>query len=670
MSERSISTISDGLAGSLLDTLDDLFFTFDERGRFHQWNRAVVEVTGYDDEELASMSPADFFEGEDVRSVTAAVAETFETGRTRVEAAVVTNDGERIPYEFRTVRIAEGTDAGPGFCGIGRDITDRRASERERRVVLDRMTDAFFAVDTEWRLTYANDRAAEVLSAAMTGDVDAGEVEGNELWKAVPEAVDTVFYDRYHEAMRTQASVSFREHYGPLDTWFDVRAYPSETGLSVFFRDVTERQCQAEEIESRERVLREIYDVISDVDRSFEEQVGELMEIGRDVLGTGYATLSRIDGRTYVFEHVRSPGGEIAAGDTVPLSATNCERAVATERTLVIEDATDDADLAERAGHTEWGISCYLGAPVLVDGDVYGTFCFYDEEPREAPFSDWEVTLVDLMAQWVSYELERRRTNERLARKNERLEEFASIVSHDLRNPLNVLQGSLDLVEETGDPEQFAACRRAADRMEGLIDDVLTLARQGETVEDPLRVRLAGIVEEGWASVRTDGATLRTETDRTVLADESRLRRIIENLVRNSVEHSSTGSRTQSGDAVEHGARRASARDARGDSVEHSSTGSRNRASPDDAVEHGSGSVTVIVGDLDDGFYVEDDGPGVPAEERERVFDSGYSTSENGTGFGLAIVERIVEAHGWTIDLAESDDGGARFEIRGVEFAE
>jgi signal transduction histidine kinase len=532
------------------------------------------------------------------------------------------------------------------------------------------MTDAFFAVDSEWRLTYVNDRAGDVLSAAAADDRSPSELVGTVLWEAVPEAVDTVFYDRYHEAMRTQEPVAFRERYGPLGVWFDVRAYPSETGLSVFFRDVTDQQRHRERIESRERVLRELYDVIADAGRSFDEQVGALMEIGRDVLGTGYATLSRVEGETYVFEAARSPDGGIGAGDTVPLSVTNCERTVAIERTLVIEDAATDAEFAGRPAHAEWGISCYLGAPVRVDGEVYGTFCFYDEEPREEPFSDWEVTLVDLMAQWVSYELERRRTNERLARKNERLEEFASIVSHDLRNPLNVLQGSLDLAEETGDPEQFAACRRAADRMEGLIDDVLTLARQGETVEDPLRVRLAGIVEEGWASVRTDGATLRTETDRTVLADESRLRRIIENLVRNSVEHSSTGSRTQSGDAVEHGARRASARDARGDSVEHSSTGSRNRASPDDAVEHGSGSVTVIVGDLDDGFYVEDDGPGVPAEERERVFDSGYSTSENGTGFGLAIVERIVEAHGWTIDLAESDDGGARFEIRGVEFAE
>ena len=656
MSERSPAATSDAFAGSSYGASTDLLFTFDGDGRLRAWNRAVAGVTGYDDETLSSMCPADLFEGEDAERVTAAVAEVFETDRSRVEASVVTSDGERIPYEFQSVRL---DDAGerPRFCGVGRDITDRRDAERERQAVLDRMTDAFFSVDREWRLTYLNDRAADVLSAAMGRDSPDGPMVDLGLWEAIPEAVGTAFHEQYCEAMRTQEPVSFREYYAPLESWFDVRAYPSETGLSVFFRDVTEQQRYRSRLETRERVFRELYDVTADADRSFEEQVEALMDVGRDVLDTEYATLSRVEGETYVFESVQSPDRDVDPGDTAPLSATNCERAVATERTLVLADvATDAPDLAERAGNAEWGISCYLGAPVVVDGEVYGTFCFYDEEPRPEPFSEWEVTLVDLMAQWISYELEHQRANEHLARNNERLEEFASIVSHDLRNPLNVLQGTLDIAEETGDPEQFEACRRAADRMEGLIEDVLTLARQGETVADPLPVNLAGLVEECWTGVETDGASLRLETDRVVVADRGRLKQVFENLFRNSVEHGSTAPRSQ----------------AREDSVEHGSTDSRTQS--DDSVEHGStggsdaAGVTVTVGDLDDGFYVEDDGPGIPEDERERVFDSGYSTAENGTGFGLAIVGRIVEAHGWAVEVAEGDDGGARFELRSVEF--
>jgi signal transduction histidine kinase len=76
--------------------------------------------------------------------------------------------------------------------------------------------------------------------------------------------------------------------------------------------------------------------------------------------------------------------------------------------------------------------------------------------------------------------------------------------------------------------------------------------------------------------------------------------------------------------------------------------------------------VTVTIGELDDGVYVADDGPGIPPEEREDVFEAGYSTSGSGTGFGLSIVEQVAEAHDWTVRVTESASGGARFEIVGM----
>ncbi|PSQ16582.1 hypothetical protein BRD00_10515 [Halobacteriales archaeon QS_8_69_26] len=85
------------------------------------------------------------------------------------------------------------------------------------------------------------------------------------------------------------------------------------------------------------------------------------------------------------------------------------------------------------------------------------------------------------------------------------------------------------------------------------------------------------------------------------------------------------------------------------------------------AVEHGGDDVTVTVGALDGGFYVADDGPGIPEDRREEVFDVGTSTAADGTGFGPTIVRHIVETHGWRVRVAESEDGGARFEVTGVE---
>jgi len=217
-----------------------------------------------------------------------------------------------------------------------------------------------------------------------------------------------------------------------------------------------------------------------------------------------------------------------------------------------------------------------------------------------------------------------------LERQNERLDAFASVVSHDLRSPLNVAGGRLELAREECDSEHLGAVADAHDRMDALIADLLELARQGDPVGETEPVDLGAVPEGCWETVATADATLRVETDRSICADPSRLRQLFENLYRNSVEHGSTG-----------------------------------------AADTGAG-VTVTVGDLDggDGFYVEDDGPGIPADRREDVFEAGYSTTGEGTGFGLSIVAEIVEAHGWEIGVTDAADGGARFEITGVSFAD
>ena len=215
---------------------------------------------------------------------------------------------------------------------------------------------------------------------------------------------------------------------------------------------------------------------------------------------------------------------------------------------------------------------------------------------------------------------EREQREQRLNRQNERLEEFASIVSHDLRNPLNVADGRLKLAREECDSEHLEHAERALARMDALIEDLLTLAREGETADDPEPVDLAATVDGCWVNVETADATLVIDVNRTIHADESRLKQLVENLVRN-------------------------------------------------AVEHGGDTVTVTVGELDDGFYVEDDGPGIPESERDDVFDAGYSTNEAGTGFGLSIVKQVVNAHDWTIRVTEGSKGGARFEVSGVTFS-
>ncbi|WP_261372793.1 sensor histidine kinase, partial [Haloferax volcanii] len=162
---------------------------------------------------------------------------------------------------------------------------------------------------------------------------------------------------------------------------------------------------------------------------------------------------------------------------------------------------------------------------------------------------------------------ERKTRESELERQNERLEEFANIVSHDLRNPLSVARGNLELARETGDEVRFDTAERALEQMEELIDDLLSLARRGQLVDETERVDLGAVARQAWATTDTGDAELVTSQSVVVDADEDRLAELLSNLFRNAVEHGSTGNQTASGDAAEHG-----------------STGSRD--TPDDALEH------------------------------------------------------------------------------------
>lgn len=205
-----------------------------------------------------------------------------------------------------------------------------------------------------------------------------------------------------------------------------------------------------------------------------------------------------------------------------------------------------------------------------------------------------------------------------LRQERDRLDQFASIVSHDLRNPLNVAEGRIVLAQEEHESEHHAAATQALDRMNQLIESILTLAREDAAVTSTDQVNLADTIAYCWENVETKNARLSVESTRDIEADQARLQQLLENLIRN-------------------------------------------------AVDHGGEEVTVTIGDCDGGFFVEDNGPGIGRNDRRRVLEPGYSTSATGSGIGLSIVREIVDAHGWNIMIKNSEDGGARFEITGIE---
>ncbi|ARS90250.1 hypothetical protein B1756_11295 [Natrarchaeobaculum aegyptiacum] len=225
-----------------------------------------------------------------------------------------------------------------------------------------------------------------------------------------------------------------------------------------------------------------------------------------------------------------------------------------------------------------------------------------------------------------------------LERQNERLEEFGRTVAHDLRNPVQTIRGFLDVAEEADDPgDAFEEIRTSLDRMSVLIEELLELAREGQTVVHPEPDSLERTARAAWGQVKTGEMCLEVDEDAEVMMDRARVQQLLENLVRNAREHAGTDATVRIGTVA--------------------------AESPDESDEQPDDP------DSPTGFYVEDDGPGIPEKLRDSVFDTGYTTNEDGTGFGLAIVDQIADAHNWRVAVAEGSDGGARFEFRDVEFA-
>lgn len=454
-----------------IDTLDDIFYVVGLDGELIRWNRQLPHVTGYADEEISKMHPADFFADADADRITDGIEQALRTGQATVEADLRTSNGERIPYEFSSRRMTDADGDPVGIAGVGRDITTRKDRERELTrsnrllsTLFETLPVGVTVLDTDGRIVRANRRAEELLGLTMSETSDR-TYEAPE-WQIIDEDGEPV----------PDSELPF--------------ARVRDTGESVFD-----------------------------------------------------------------YEHgIRWPDG--------------------TERWLSVN-----------------------ATPLPTTGDAL--------ERVVAAITD--VT-------------EQREHEQTIEQQNERLEKFASVVSHDLQSPLTVAQGRLELARENPDSEHLDAIGRAHERMDVLIEDVLTLAREGQPVSDVESVSLPTVVNRCWRNVETDAATLLVETDSRIQADASRLKQLLENLIRN-------------------------------------------------AVEHGGDEVTVRFGDLADGsgFYVEDDGVGIPDDERDRIFDAGYTTTTDGTGLGLDIVTEIVDAHGWEIRVTAGQDGGARFEISGVE---
>ncbi|ATW87261.1 PAS domain S-box-containing protein [Halohasta litchfieldiae] len=605
-----------------LEALDDSFYMLDANGYLERWNPALTEITGYSDAELAEINAIELFSEVDHERVTEAIGAVLETGSAVVEAELLTKEGKPIPHEFTGTRLTDAEGNVRGIIGIGRDVSERR--ERLRRL----------------------------------------------------QKQETAFR-RLHQTASTSAP--------------------------------------------------------------FEEKIADLLNFGREYMGVEQGFFTRFENGTQRVVVGVGPNEQLQDGAEAPFSESYCRYTVDpdSESPLTVTNAAEEGWKDDPA-FERFGLACYAGSKITVDGETIGTICFADRNPQDREFTEIQETFIELLTEWVSYEIERaererkyRRLTERISdayyavdtdftvtywndviatridapaeevlgtnlweyfpeiegtvveerlreametqeptsceyyyepadywtalqiypdkdglaviskditdrkeyeaqleRSNERLQEFAYILSHDLQEPLRMVSSYIDLLEveldeyldeETQEYMNFAV--DGADRMRGMIDGLLQYSRVESEGEEFSETDVEDVVDgiQDDLQLKIDDANAEVVVDElpTVQADYDQLGQLFQNLLKNAIEHGGSGTR-----------------------IEIS------------AAKTPSGYQ----------FAVSDNGPGIPVDEQDDIFglfDKGGDSE--GTGIGLAVCERIITRHNGDIWVESDGESGTTF---------
>lgn len=573
----------------ILANSSDYVMIVDEMLQISYISPSVERVMGYSADELIGENPLEYVYEDDLTTAGEALADLLRNGgEVSVEYRAPHRDGSIRWLEVRGANFCDLPTIGGVLVNV-RDITERKKRALEVQELRERFqgyvehaSDIITEVDERGRIQYESPAIERILGYKQ------GELVGESVFEYVHHDDRDRLWEEFHRVIESPRDITERVEYRfkhADESWVWLESIGSnqlETSIKGYVinsRDITERKAQRRELERSKTVIETVLHhhpdgiMVEDADREILLVNEQLI----DIFGI--------------------------EGTPEDLIGTDFRDAAAAIESVVADPATFRDTIEHRIADREPVIGEEL---LLADGRIL-----------ERDYLPYSVAASHANLWIYRDETDRKREERERDRQNARLDEFASIVSHDLRNPLTVAKGRLDLAAEECESEHISHVARALDRMEVLIADLLTLARKGNQISEQESVALAALVQDCWHNVETEQATLQTPTDRAILADRSRLQQLLENLLRN-------------------------------------------------AIDHAGPTVTVTVGNLSDGFFLEDDGPGIPEENRTTVFDAGFTTKSSGTGFGLSIVKQIAEAHGWEVTIGEAHNGGARFEITGV----
>lgn len=429
----------------LLGNVELISMMLDRDARITYCNKYLLRLTGWRYEEIFGKNWFEVFIPPEIAHLkdefyTALIANQPET--MHHENDILTRSGEHRLIRWNNLVLRSGAGDVIGIASIGEDITERKHAADQIHGLAERLTttlesitDAFFTVDTEWRFTFLNRKAEELLRRTRT------ELTGQCIWTEFPDTIGSTFEREYRRAMADNHSVDFEEFYPPLNTWFGVRAYPSEQGLAVYFQDISERkQAETRLRVEEERHLRQRNALIELAGEggTGEDLMGtirQITEISAKTLGVARASIWRHNqDRTALrcMDLYEAGTGRHTAG--MEFSANDFPayfRALAALHPIVVEDAQSDARTgAFSESHFQpLGITSLLDVPIRLGGPEAGVLCHEHVGPLRQWTAD-EVSFAVAVANLAALALEwsdRKRSEQAMKRAVQRLNEAQRI---------------------------------------------------------------------------------------------------------------------------------------------------------------------------------------------------------------------------------------------------
>ncbi|MEI6045805.1 MAG: PAS domain S-box protein [Chloroflexota bacterium] len=561
------------------------------------------------------------------------------------------------------------------------DITQRKQAEKIRLAlaqeqvareqvshILESITDAFFALDYNWHFTYVNPQAEPLLKRRRE------ELLGRNIWEEFPDALGSAFYQEYHKALSQKVTVAFEAFYSPFNVWFEVRAYPSQDGLSVYFQDISRRKKLEQELEIRRQTELRRQKALSAVAMAVNSQAGldEVLEIAvvrlcEELAGSSASIFLLQPGGRYLegratigFTAKANLKGELVDLQAMPSSAL----AVRTKQAGYFTIA--EANNVEQAYFENLGFIETLVIPLLVEDEPIGIGYVNYAKSTQIP-NELELGFARDLANQCAiaiYKANLVQENTRLLSEAQAAlqlrEAFMHIAAHELKTPLTVLKGWLQLTER-----QMVKSLE----LEKLPQDSKFLQTIGICQSNLEKALIQARQLELLVSDMTD-ATAIIEDNLLLELHPLDLREVVEQALQDQVPPNNSESKPQ----IEAKLESKEPLWIRGDRFKlvkalDNLLDNALKFSPSDSkvyltLQKEPNTRQVLIS-------IHDNGLGIAEEERKEIFRPYYQKERNynsrhfgGMGLGLFIAKAIVEAHQGELQLSPDAQSGTTFIIR------